>query len=364
MPLPASIAATSAEYERWLATQTSVVKADVTAKHTAMAADPFSFLRATYYRWAQLWPVVCKEWAAGPRLLGVGDLHLENFGTWRDAEGRLVWGINDFDECGMLSFANDPVRLAASALLAVRQDHLGIPPRRACDAIWDGYVKGIKKGGRPFILEEEHEWLRKIAVSALRRPSLFWEKMAKWKTLTKVPPEVEKILRIALPRGATNLRVVHRQSGLGSLGRPRYTVIGELDGAKFAREAKAIVANGAEWRTAKPGAQPANMKTMIAHPLRGPDPFNYVSGHWVVRRLSPHCSRIELGHLPDARDEEALLYSMGWEMANVHLSTVRARKVLEAAVDKFSGKSLCKAAEVMSEAVLTDWKAWKKRGRK
>jgi hypothetical protein len=26
-----------------------------------------------------------------PRVLGVGDIHLENFGTWRDAEGRMVW---------------------------------------------------------------------------------------------------------------------------------------------------------------------------------------------------------------------------------------------------------------------------------
>jgi len=31
-------------------------------------------------------------------VLAVGDLHVENFGTWRDAEGRLIWGVNDFDE--------------------------------------------------------------------------------------------------------------------------------------------------------------------------------------------------------------------------------------------------------------------------
>jgi uncharacterized protein (DUF2252 family) len=23
---------------------------------------------------------------------------VENFGAWRDVEGRLIWGINDFDE--------------------------------------------------------------------------------------------------------------------------------------------------------------------------------------------------------------------------------------------------------------------------
>ena len=26
----------------------------------------------------------------------------ENFGTWRDADGRLVWGVNDFDEAAVM----------------------------------------------------------------------------------------------------------------------------------------------------------------------------------------------------------------------------------------------------------------------
>ena len=48
-------------------------------------------------------------------LLCVGDLHVENFGVWRDAEGRLVWGVNDFDEACEAAFAGDLVRLLASA---------------------------------------------------------------------------------------------------------------------------------------------------------------------------------------------------------------------------------------------------------
>ena len=52
------------------------------------------------------------------RVLAVGDIHLENFGTWRDADGRLVWGVNDFDEAAQMPYVLDLVRLAASALLA------------------------------------------------------------------------------------------------------------------------------------------------------------------------------------------------------------------------------------------------------
>ena len=51
-------------------------------------------------------------------MLAVGDIHLENFGTWRDADGRLVWGVNDFDEAAEMPYALDLIRLATSALVA------------------------------------------------------------------------------------------------------------------------------------------------------------------------------------------------------------------------------------------------------
>ena len=57
-------------------------------------------------------------------MLAVGDMHVENFGTWRDAEGRLVWGVNDFDEAAKMPYTIDLVRLAASAMLAGGAGHL------------------------------------------------------------------------------------------------------------------------------------------------------------------------------------------------------------------------------------------------
>src|SRR4051812_17314447 len=80
------VAAATASYERWLARQTTLVEADLRLKHRAMRADRFLFLRATYYRWASRFPAVCPAAAQAPRVLAVGDLHVENFGTWRDAE--------------------------------------------------------------------------------------------------------------------------------------------------------------------------------------------------------------------------------------------------------------------------------------
>ena len=84
-------------YEAWLGERLNLIRDDITLKHSRMEEAPFPFLRATYYRWAQLWQDLRTDLAKAPRVLAVGDLHLENFGTWRDAEGRLIWGVNDFD---------------------------------------------------------------------------------------------------------------------------------------------------------------------------------------------------------------------------------------------------------------------------
>ncbi len=61
-----------------------------------------------------------KTWclAAGPSLLVCGDLHLENFGAYRDDEGEFLFDINDFDESCLGPCAVDPVRCATSILLA------------------------------------------------------------------------------------------------------------------------------------------------------------------------------------------------------------------------------------------------------
>src|SRR2546430_2029848 len=77
---------------------------------------PHAFLRGTFYRWAQLWTNV-KD--GGSSVAAVGDTHVENFGTWRDREGRLVWGVNDFDEACELPWTSDLIRLGVSVTLAL-----------------------------------------------------------------------------------------------------------------------------------------------------------------------------------------------------------------------------------------------------
>src|SRR5215469_5747260 len=152
-------------YDAWLARSVPLVPADLELKHRLMVRDAFSFLRATFYRWAQLWPLVCADLAHAPAVLAVGDLHIENFGTWRDAEGRLIWGVNDFDETVTLPYTQDLVRLGTSALLAIEESRLVLSARRACAAIVDGYSASLRQGGGVAVLAEHYRWLRELAIA-------------------------------------------------------------------------------------------------------------------------------------------------------------------------------------------------------
>src|SRR5215475_13903488 len=114
-----SIVEDTEDYESWLRKQCDVVEGDLASKHKRMSEeDAFVFLRATYYRWARHIEKLCPELAEAPTALCVGDIHLENFGTWRDLDGRWVWGVNDFDEAAVMPYAFDLVRLATSIDLA------------------------------------------------------------------------------------------------------------------------------------------------------------------------------------------------------------------------------------------------------
>ena len=54
----------TARYEAWLAKQITIVPADLQLKHAEMSSALFPFMRATYYRWTQIWPEICATWRA------------------------------------------------------------------------------------------------------------------------------------------------------------------------------------------------------------------------------------------------------------------------------------------------------------
>lgn len=347
-------------YESWLRQELKTVeRGDLALKHKLMAESAFPFLRATFYRWVSVWHAVCADLAQAPRLLAVGDLHVENFGTWRDAEGRLVWGVNDVDEAAPMPYTIDLVRLATSALLAAREAHLAITPKAACKAILEGYRRQLRDGGRAFVLEEDHPALREAALSVERDPERFWQKMGALPRV-KAPAKVRMMLATHLPRPGVKFRIGHRIAGLGSLGRPRYVALAHWEGANLAREAKAMLPSAFGWALGRPSER-LHCGAIVARAVRCRDPHFAVSDGWLVRRLGPHCSRIELWMLPKKRDEWRLLEAMGRETANLHLGSSASVAAVRVDLDRRPKGWLLAAAKQMADATLTDWKTWKAR---
>jgi Uncharacterized protein conserved in bacteria (DUF2252) len=355
-------------FEAWLAQRTHLDKKDLRLKHARMKAELFPFFRATYYRWAQRWPEICPELAKAQQVLAVGDLHVENFGTWRDIEGRLIWGVNDFDEAWPMAYTIDLVRLAVSAHLAVEVGGLPLKREDICGTLLDGYRESMQAQGRPYVLAEQHQWLRPIAEGVLRDPVRFWQKMDALPTLkTAVPISAVDAIEHLMPAPGIKYRLAHRVAGLGSLGHARYVAIADWHGGRLAREAKALVPSSNCWAEgvdSKEDKGPPEIlyQTIINRAVRCPDPFVQLRGRWIVRRLGPYCSRIELASLGGPNTELRLLHAMGWETANIHLGTPAARKSILRHLQKQKPKWLHHAAEVMLEVVREDWNVWKKKG--
>jgi len=361
----ANVVEATEDFERWVARQVQIVPGDLSLKHRHMAEAVFPFLRATFYRWAQLWPEVCPELSRAPRVLAVGDLHVENFGTWRDAEGRLVWGVNDFDEAWPASYTADLVRLTASAYLAIEDQHLVVTRREAREAIESGYRDAIAKGGGPYVLAEEHNWLRKVALSKLRDPVRFWQKIEACPDFRgKLPPSIHGLLRGCMPVKQPTLEMKTRIAGLGSLGHPRVLGLSQWHGAHIVREAKRLTRSAWLWAQSGGGKsgtdrEQLQQENIVRRAVRIPDPHMHFLNGWVVRRLAPDCCHIELSSLPEERDEERLLYSMGWEAANLHLGSLEKVASLKKDLARRKGRWLRDAAKAMAEATTKDWNLWR-----
>jgi hypothetical protein len=334
-------------FETWLRKQLAGRGGlDATAlslKHKAMTATDkegsHAFLRATFYRWVQLW---LEQGLDGPQVLCVGDTHVENFGTWRDEEGRLVWGVNDFDEVCELSYTSDLVRLGVSVRLALKAvPNLATSTKEACALVLQGYTQAIgATGGTPFVLAENHSILARLVQEILLIKSdvnpakEYWnKKLNKTRSVSAMPAAARRLLKSSLPDGSGEVEfrepVPDDPPGLGSRGKRRFYAFGIWNGARVLREVKPIVPSAATWALkTRMGPQLAEL---LASPDRCPDPTQEIRDGWMVRRLAPDATKIELsafaGHPAVKAEEQRLFESMGEELAHLHKGSGRSSAI-------------------------------------
>ena len=348
-------------YETWMRSCAKILPSDLRSKHEQMKENPFGFLRGAFYRWAQLWPSICSDLCGAPKILAVGDLHVNSFGTWRDAEGRLCWGVDDFDEAYPLAYTNDLVRLATSVKIAIDAEGLSIKLRDGCNAILEGYRNSLGQGGSPIVLAERDQKLGKLGVDNFKPPSNFWEKLNLLPGIRQpLAKDLKRALEKTLPEPGIEYKVVRRQAGLGSLGQERFVAIANWRGGCIAREAKLMVPSACAWLNDEVGNRQSFYERAISSAVRSPDPFQVIDGSWLIRRLSPDSNPIDIQTLPKHSDEETLLSAMGTEAANVHLGTKSQTKRILDDIRRRKRGWLQDAAVDMARILEKEWNRYRK----
>lgn len=345
-------------YESWLKGECNVVKKDIAHKHKRMKRDAFTFLRATFFRWAHRIESICPDLKETPAVLSVGDVHLENFGTWRDAEGRLIWGINDFDEAAVIPYAFDLLRLATSIQLAPNaQDapKISMSNRAAAAAILEGYRRGIEYP-KPTVLDEEETWMLPLVACTEEERQKFWNDIKRLRP-GKMPRKERKTLKKCLPKGTSNLEFAPRQKGGGSLGRPRFVVRAEWRGGHVLREAKALVPSAWEWAHDVRNSK-SRFLDLARGEFRAPDPLLHVRDSFIVRRIAPDSRKVELDRSPDVRLTPKLLDAMGFDLGAIHAATTSKNAAVRKDFDSRPPDWLYEAAKTAAAAVEKDFAAW------
>lgn len=352
----------SKAYENWLRQQAgkNFVAADMAWKRQKISENAFSFLRGTYWRFAETILIDAPELAALPSILAVGDIHLENYGAWRDADSRMTWGVNDFDEAAIMPYALDLVRLSLSATLARK----GETPtaKDICARVLKGYKSGIADP-QPTILERECDKLREaLYLSPIERRK-YWVKMQmacfdKPIPASQVLPKHLKALRAAMPDPKMKLHFARRVAGTGSLGRPRFVAWGEWRGGIVLRESKMLCASAWGFSGAKEAAIMSGRIAGGAH--RAPDPNYHVTDAIVVRRLGPNSRKIEAKRSPAELLDLELLEMMGRELAACHAGDTAHADAVRKDVKKRTTRWLRKQVAVAAKRLRADFKSLRK----
>ena len=299
------------DYEAWLRQQIPVVDDDLESKHSQMKADEFTFFRATYYLWlvrvAEQVPDVLN---ASPASI-VGDLHAENFSTWRADSGDMRWGVNDLDELARGAWLLDPLRLATSAALS---PHVDLKAKDIANLVLEGYASA-SGGPSPRLSDAQH---LAALVPKFKDSDAFFHKLATGAVTTDVEADVQHAAADTVA-GAWSPTWHVRRAGAGSLGHRRVAGVGRVASGWAAREAKQLDPGTAAWAQSYSSRLPVPAPDLypgVARAVRASRTSVRVHG-WQLRALAPDEVRVELSGLADA-DVTLVLTSMAAAMAAVH----------------------------------------------
>jgi hypothetical protein len=342
----------TADYERWLARQIRLDDAELERKHQEMADDQMRFLRGSYYLWlarvAERVPEALSR-AAAPL---VGDLHVENFGTWRDREQVRRWGVNDLDELARGSWVLDLLRLAVSAVLA---PHIALDTAEICSTLLETW-RATRPRPALDLTEPGADHLRRL-VPEFPSSAKFYASLTSGPPADVPPAVAAAAIDVAEPGWSPTWH--EHDAGTGSLGHARMVGVGPAaDGAMHAREAKQLGPPTAVWASGRASGMPvpeASLYDTVTRAIRGSAGAARVAD-WQIRDLAPDVVRLELRGLR-VKNAERLLRSMARAAADVHGSDEAA--FVAAVDDALELEDFCAMVQTMVEVTRSDWAAYR-----
>lgn len=222
-------------------------------KYTAMRQSAFAFLRGTCHLFYEDWPSD-NQINNTPLSWLCGDMHLENFGSFKGDNRLTYFDLNDFDEAALAPASWDLTRLLTSILVAAQT--LKIPQSDAidlCRLLLKSYSTALKEGKAKWLERDTAEGMIHELLNPLytRNRTKFLASRTKLKKGNRVI-KIDGLKALAItdkeraeifdflkkfaktqknPKFYKPLDAARRVAGTGSLGVARYAVLVEGRGS-------------------------------------------------------------------------------------------------------------------------------------
>lgn len=218
-------------------------------KYAAMRQSPFVFFRGSCHLFYQDWPVG-SDLDQAPHAWICGDLHLENFGSFKGDNRLSYFDMNDFDEAQLAPASWELARFLTSILVGAESIGVNGPEAVAlCHSFLDSYRAALREGKPRWVERATAEGLVKSLLEGLRNRTSqdYLDSRTKLRNgkrairldgkraLAASDQDYAKITRFMadFARQQSNpgffkvLDVARRIAGTGSLGQERYVILVE-----------------------------------------------------------------------------------------------------------------------------------------
>lgn len=137
-------------------------------KFRNMRSSPFVFLRGTCHLFYDRLPAG-KLFDRAPEVWISGDLHLENFGSYKGDNRLVYFDVNDFDEAVLAPLTWELARFLSSVLVGAQSMKVNRPEAIAlCHTFLDSYVAALADGKARWIERETAEGMVSDLLNAVR----------------------------------------------------------------------------------------------------------------------------------------------------------------------------------------------------